>query len=296
MGKRPGAKYVVLKQLDALMSKEGDVNHKRADAKAAAQLRGESLISWSDGRMRAFETRDGYQAITMRFLTWCQSTCDIHDPEIIETYADRLASQYLTERMKAGKSAWTLKTERSALRLLFQNKELTASVKLPRRLRKNIKRSRRPAKRDKQINLTNWQHVILFCLASGLRREELRDLRVHDIYVRSGDQHLVVRVRKGKGGKWREVKVFEGREHNILSQTQERVPEEHVFTRITGLLDIHSFRRKFAQELYEQLSGKPLPPFEGRLKSPDLDKDAALEVSRRLGHNRIDIIFGHYLV
>jgi len=105
----------------------------------------------------------------------------------------------------------------------------------------------------------------------------------------------VVRVVKGKGGKWREVPVFPGRERAVLDQVEGRDPDTPVFDRIAGALDIHSYRRRFAQELYEFLSGRPLPPLEGRLHSPDLDREAALVVSRCLGHNRIDIVFGSYI-
>lgn len=137
--------------------------------------------------------------------------------------------------------------------------------------------------------------MIRFCLACGLRREELRDLYVREVYSRRSDGHLVVKVRHGKGGKARELPVFPGREEAVLSQVSGRRPDEHVFARLSGLLDIHSYRRQFAQELYEHLSGRPLPPLAGRLQSAELDHVAALEVSRRLGHNRIEIVFGHYL-
>jgi integrase len=211
----------------------------------------------------------------------------------IDAQADALACLYFTERIIQGYSAWTLTTERSALRMYFQNRELAQSVAFPKRKRENIKRSRRPVKRDGHINLDNWQHVIKFCLTCGLRREELRDLRVRDAYVRPGDQRLVVRVVKGKGGKWREVPVFPGREQAVLDAVKGKAPDAHVFERISSLLDIHSYRRQFAQDLYEHISGKSLPPLEGRLQSANLDNDAALYVSRCLGHNRIDIILGH---
>jgi hypothetical protein len=118
-----------------------------------------------------------------------------------------------------------------------------------------------------------------------------RDLLV----MRRSPPATVVRVIKGKGGKWREVPVFPGREQAVLNAVEGKEPDEHVFDRISGLLDIHSFRRRFAQELYEYLSGRALPPVEGRLQSADLDRDVALVVSCCLGHNRIDIIFGYYI-
>lgn len=150
---------------------------------------------------------------------------------------------------------------------------------------------------NKQINLANWQHVTQFCLATGMRREELRDLYVREV---ADDPEytgrLIVWVRHGKGSKKRPIHVFPDRELAVRSQIEGRDPEEHVFCRISGLLDIHSYRRQFAQDLYELLAGKPLPVVEGRLVTADLDQDAALAVSRELGHNRVDIVVGHYLV
>ncbi len=297
MGKRPGAKYLAVHKLNEQMSTPDMPLHGRRQAKDAAKARGESLISWTDGKIRAFETREGYQKIVMRFVTWCQHTWDLHDPDVIELFANRLVTAYLRQRLEEGKSAWTLKTERSALRLFFGDRTLAKDLELPARRRENIKRSRRPAKRDRQINLANWQHVIQFCLATGMRREELRDLYVREVEddpERPG--RLIVRVRRGKGGKQRAIHVFPGREQAVRSQIEGRDPNAHVFERISGLLDIHSYRRQFAQDLYERLAGKPLPSIGGRLNAADLDKDAALAVSRELGHNRIDTMFGYYLV
>lgn len=290
-GKRPGAKYAAIQRLDSLMA----IGEKRSEAKAEARAHGESLFAFSDGKIHSYEARENYQKITMRFIDWCRDEHDTRSLDQIDAQADELASLYLLERIDADYSAWTLQTERSALRMFFQDRELTDCIELPQRKRENIKRSRNAVERDKHINLNNWQHVIQFCLACGLRREELRDLHIRDIYVRPSDQCLVVEVVNGKGGKQRKIPVFPGREEGVLSETEGKEPDAHVFGRVSSLLDIHSYRRQFAQDLYEHLSGRPLPPAEGRLLSADLDKDVALYVSKCLGHNRIDIIFQHYI-
>jgi integrase len=291
MGTRRGAKYLAVKRFDALMAD----GVKRSEAKAEAQARGESLFAFTDQRIHAFETRENYQNIVMRVLVWCRDEHNLRDLTLIDTRADELASRYLMERVVQGYSAWTLQTERSALRMFFQKRDLAAGVVLPTRKRKNIKRSRQPALRDHNINLENWQHVIQFCLACGLRREELRDLRVCDVFVRSADRQLVVRVVKGKGGKQREVSVFPGREQAVLNAVAGKEPDAHVFGRLSSLLDIHSYRRQFARDLYEHLSGKPVPPVVDRLCLADLDPIAILQVSRCLGHNRLDVVINHYL-
>jgi len=270
------------------------IGEKRSEAKAEAARRGESTFAFSDGKIHSYDSREIYQKVVMWFLNWCRDHHNLRDLDKIDEQADELASLYLVDRMgQPDISAWTLYTERSALRIFFQDRELTDCITLPQRKRKNIKRSRYPTVRDRHINLANWQHVVQFCLATGLRREELRDLHVRDVYER--DQRLVVCVVNGKGGKRREVPVFPGREQAVLQQVDGKEPDAHVFGKISSLLDIHSYRRQFAQDLYEHLSGRPLPPVEGRLLSTDLDKDVALYVSRCLGHNRIDIIFQHYI-
>jgi site-specific recombinase XerC len=291
MGKRKGAKYAAVQRLDALMAS----GVKRGVAKAEASARGESLFGFTDQRIHAFETRHNYQKIVMRFIDWCRDQHGVRDPAQIDEESDELASLYFIERIEAGYSAWTLQTERSALRMFFQNRELAKSVVFPRRKRENIVRSRYKAVRDAHFQPMNWQPLINFCLACGLRREELRDLRVRDVYVREGSGQLVVRVVKGKGGKWREVPVFPGREQFVQALVEGRDPDAHVFERLPSNMDIHSYRRRFAQELYEQLSGRPLPPSEGRLQAADFDEAAALQVSRCLGHNRVDIVWGHYV-
>ncbi|MEO6888525.1 MAG: site-specific integrase [Ktedonobacteraceae bacterium] len=270
------------------------IGEKRADAKAQASLRGESLTAFTDGKIHSFESRATYQQVVMRFIEWCRQEHDLRDLARIDAQADVLVSAYLSERIAAGYSAWTLQTERSALRTFFGSRDLAGSVELPRRTRTRITRSRLPAKRDRHINLDNWRHVIDFCLACGLRREELRDLYVCEVTYRL-DGQLVVCVRNGKGGKARTVPVFPGREQAILSQVEGRPPDAHIFVRISSLLDIHSYRRQFAQELYIALSGRPLPVVEGRLRSQDLDWDRALYVSRCLGHNRVAILCSSYL-
>ncbi|EFH80119.1 hypothetical protein Krac_0673 [Ktedonobacter racemifer DSM 44963] len=79
------------------------------------------------------------------------------------------------------------------------------------------------------------------------------------------------------------------------SLVQGRSEEEKVFARIPSRLDIHAYRRQYAQALYQQLSGLPLPPATGRLPRGILDEEAVLAVSRALGHNRRDVVLTYYL-
>jgi integrase len=290
MGKRPGLKYAVVKRLDSLMA-DGE---KRSEAKAAARAEGRSTFAFTTSKIHAFETRNNYQKIIMRFVDWCRDEHSVRDLDRLDNRADELASLYLCERIARGYSAWTLQTERSALRMFFRSRDLAGEVALPRRKREHITRSRLPAMRDTHFQPENWPSLVSFVQACGLRREELRDLFVRDIYYQSGGQ-LVVHVCKGKGGKDRKVPVFPGREQSVLAVKEGRSGDEKAFARLPSAMDIHAYRRRFAQELYEYHAQRPLPPREGRLQSADFDRVAAEKVTKALGHGRLDIVFGHYV-
>ena len=131
MGKRPGAKYVAVQRLDTLMA-DGT---KRSEAKAEARMRGESLFAFTDNRIHAFETRTTYQGIVMRFLVWCRDRHNLRDMAHIDARADELTSLYLTERIAQGYSAWTLQTERSALRMFWSDRNLAALSRMRERAR-----------------------------------------------------------------------------------------------------------------------------------------------------------------
>src|SRR5881398_1943442 len=65
----------------------------------------------------------------------------------------------------------------------------------------------------------------------------------------------------------RNVPVLPGRETDVLVTIAGRDPEAPVFERIPKHLDVHSYRREFAQALYlYHAPSRTLPPAIGRLK------------------------------
>src|SRR5256885_13767190 len=124
MSRRPGPKYAMLKRLESLMA----IGESRRQAKDAARLRGEPPMPFTTGKIHSFETRSNYQRIAMRFIDWVRQSSGLHSLDEIDVHANELATNYLSERVVAGYSAWTLATERSALRLVFQNRQLAQDV------------------------------------------------------------------------------------------------------------------------------------------------------------------------
>jgi integrase len=118
---------------------------------------------------------------------------------------------------KNRKSPYTLQTIRSALRLFFADRQIASEVQIPRRARAMITRSRGEKQHDRHFQPANWQPLINFLKATGLRRDELKMLRVGNIL----DDDLVtggpaVCVANGKGGKSRIVPALPGQEEAVL--------------------------------------------------------------------------------
>ena len=127
--------------------------------------------------------------------------------------------------------------------------------------------------------------------------------RLHLLLYRLGLVHrvaklpvLVLTTKGRRSGKPRTVPVLAGHEGNVLCLKEGRQDDERVFPRIPKHLDVHSYRREYAQALYLSLApGRSLPSSAGHLRQSDYDADAVLHVSKALGHNRKDVVLRHYL-
>jgi integrase len=292
MGSRKSIIREAIERLDSLMA----IGQSRFQAKQA-QRSASPEAGWtvSTGKIHSHTTRKVYQQHVLAFINWVRAPHGITRLAWLGERAGELATRYLTAHVAAGKSAYTLQTERAALRLFFGDWSLAAAVSIPRRTRMTITRSRGPASHDRHFQPAHWQAHIRFAQACGLRRAELRDLRVRDVYT-AEDGILCVHVKHGKGGKAREVPVLPGYEGEVLAVVQGRAPHVKVFDHIPRHMDAHSYRRDSAQCRYLQHApGHALPPVEGRLRRDEYDPAAAQQVSLALGHNRLDVVLRHYL-
>jgi len=298
MGK-PHRKSLIRQAIDHLDTLSG-IGQKRYSEKQAvraeAAARGEKLWSPSTGKYHSHKTRTSYQYQILRFLNWVRETEEIKDLAELWPRADELVSRYLEQEQHAGtKSPATLKTIRSALRFFFQNHHLAEDVALPRRTRQGITRSRHPVARDRKFQPANWQPLLRFEQAVGLRKNELRRVLVKEVYANSLGQ-LVVYVSRGKGGKPREVPVLPGCEQDVLAVVAGRDPDERIFAHLPDT-EVQDLRRAYAQKLYLHYAGPgwALPPTDRRLRPTDYDWEAVERVSKALGHNRRDVVLHAYL-
>lgn len=295
-GNRKGIIYEANERLDALM--RAGLNTSRYEAKKARREAGERLWAYSDGVIHSHGTRNAYQQHVMAFIQWARSNYEVRRLSVLDERAGVLATEYLNERLDAGKSPYTLQAERAALRLFFSDRQLAGQVSIPERKGENITRSRKPTVRSREFQPANWQSLISFLRATGLRDNEVKLLQVEDIMdsgPTTGGPEITIKKGHAKGGRPRQVPVLPGHEGDVLPLREGRDPLEQVFPRIPSRLHAQEHRRAYAQAYYQHLSGRELPPTNRRLKRSDYDEAAVLQVSQALGHNRKDVVLRNYL-
>jgi integrase len=275
------------------------IGESRGLAKEAALAAGGKTWAFSTGKIHSYKTRQIYQEHSIRFGKWARDTYGVKQFAELEARSDELANAYLRKQLDEQKSACTLQTIRTALRMLFGNRRLAQAVELPKRLRKNITRSRGPKAHDRHFQPKNWSYLLNFLEATGLRRDEVTMLKVGDILEQDPEYggQTTVKVRSGKGGKERTVPVDPDRVQDVLKLKAGRSDDERVFARIPKHLDVHAHRRDFAQDRYQRNAPEHgLPPTEKeRLGPNDYDRAAAEIVTESLGHHRRSIVLGHYI-
>ena len=244
----------------------------------------------------SYNTFRSYEKHCRAFCKWVKS----EHPEC-RTLKDALeyVPDYLKMRIDRGLSSYTVHLDASALAKLYHCQSKDFGVKLPSRERKNITRSRGSKTHDKHFSEKNNRAVVDFCRGTGLRRHELKALKVGDV----APDGSWVRVRRGKGGKPRTVPVLPAYQKHVAKCVADAKGKSVFESKaIKQRMDVHSYRREYANALYRSYvrNLKTLSNQEKYFCRKDkagivYDREAMLIVSRALGHNRIDVIAEHYL-
>ena len=274
MGKRGSLKYQITQSLIS-QKRFGESKYK------AKQEQGVKFGQAVDG-IFSYKTMKTYLDEAVKFANWVKENYKVKTLE----QAKGFVSEYLEKGKERKLSAWTLKLQRSALRKAFRDPELAKEVQLPKRRKCDIVRSRYSAVRDKNFSESRNKDLINFAKATGLRREGLSKVRAQDIFEREG--RLFVAIRE-KGGRYREAPVLRKYTEIIKEIVNKKDSvEDKIFEKVHSCIDIHSYRREYAQELYRELTGRDYD-------SKNKDKEALMRVSEALGHSRIDVVTRHYL-
>lgn len=209
---------------------------------------------------------------------------------------------------RSGLSAYTQKLEVAALSKLYScsSKDFRKTVS---RKRSEITRSRGEKARDAHFAEYRHQEFVDFCKSTGLRREELRQLKGTDLVYQEDGWYIYVQ-RGSKGGRPRYAPIIGN--VDLVIRLMQAAGDQPVFDRIPGGADVHSYRADYATAIYKQYA-RPINeiPYNvdsrGRRyrsgvyicrkdrKGEQLDRDAMLVASRALGHNRVSVVGEHYL-
>lgn len=260
----------------------------------------------TQNKIYCWNTYIAYMKHSNYFAKWAKETHGSRTLAECRPHVDA----FLIKRKEDGMSPYTQKLEASALAKMYScsTKEF---VKTEVRHRANITRSRGVKDRDKFFSEEKNKVIVDFCKSTGLRRRELKALTGDKLKFINDEPYIIINI-GAKGGRYREVPIIDNKQ-NIIDQMK-LAGEDHVFKKVPVGADVHSYRSDYATAFYHSIARKIEDiPYDkinagtnrayqsevyhcrGDLKGVKYDKKAMLLVSEALGHNREEIIAGHYI-
>lgn len=314
-----GNKVPLIEQVVGVYRSQFEAGHgvKKHDDKAAGL---------DKDRIYSYSTVRTYTRHACYFAAWAkeypQAKADLgHKPRTLaecRPYADA----WLTERIAAGLSPWTLKLEVAALAKLY-GETAQDFRSTPARGRDAITRSRHDVATDRHFCVDRHRDIVDFGRSTGLRRRELSMVRGDALVYRDGRPYLHV-TEGTKGGRERYAPIIgdPDRVARVVDMCR-RAGHDRVWGKVPSGMDEHSYRAEYAAAIYnahardletckatpcynpEHFNGKGRPKggydkdsvyrMRGAHAGEWLDKGAMLIASRALGHNRISVVGEHYL-
>lgn len=258
--------------------------------------RKDKLDGCTESRIYSWETYRVYLRHGINFAKWCKSVHQIRDLEDCRPYA----AEYIQMLTAAGRAASTLKLIASAIAKVYRCSTKDLNVKTAPRRRADITRSRGRKASDAHFSEKNNEDMVDFCRGTGLRnRKELQQVKGTQLELRDGLYYLI--GIKGKGGKVRDVPVLPEYEGTVV-RCCIAAGDGKVWPHVSSHADIHSYRADYATAWYKRLARPVSIPARSELyicrcdrAGVVYDRIAMQQVSRFLGHNRVEVIAGHYL-
>lgn len=109
-----------------------------------------------------------------------------------------------------------------------------------------------------------------------------------------------MKVECGKGGKPRVAPVLREYEQDIREIKERTQRQEKVIENIPKQAPIHAYRGEYAKNLYQEIKqerGVEKDRERDIIRTRDgrrYDRDITRQVSRALGHNRVDVVVSNY--
>ena len=265
MARLPSLNHQMFQRLESLKA----IGESRHQAKLKAKDQGKKVET-----IHSYKTYEAYKQSSKTFIKWVKQEF----PEIkdIRNIDKDVGAMYVKYREQLGVSPYTYSQDIAMLNKIL-NLGLTKSYC-------NVKnRSIKAITKGRVSNgfKTQSNSLELIIKASGLRRNELYNLKKSDLLI-SGDRVTGIRVRSGaKGGRPRTVEVIGKYQKSLYKLVESTESNSKVVTdKIPKQLQTHRLRAEFAQEKYQELIAL------GR-------KDPKADLTQSMGHNRKSVLV-HY--
>lgn len=291
MGKRASLTYQIQQELGSKLaigqSKHIDKHRITADGRRLSDL-----------KIYSYQTLQTYQKHCNYFARWAK---ELHNCKTLGE-ARPFVDEWLQTRINEGKSAYTIKTEASALAKLY-GCSTGAFIKTPERNRSEITRSRGDKVADKHFSETRNAELVQFGRGTGLRRAELQQIRGSDLVHNTDGSYCVHVHTASKGGRERYAPIIGTPEQiRAIVARFEASGDDKVWGKVHSAADVHSWRADYATAIYNahaqdvsQLDRSERYDCRGDMAGHSYDRAALLEASIALGHNRISVVAEHYL-
>ena len=302
-----------------MLKRFGESKHK---AKKEYRNEQESIgQQWNPAKAHGIFSHKTYQAYyqtAMEFAKWLR----INHPEIkqIADIGKTVSYEYLQQRQRDGKSAFTISKDMSVFNKLFNHGLTKKEGQLAERSYKNVTRSRIRREHDRKYNPDNYREQILVAKATGCRRQSIHggNFQVKPCSFWQDNNGRIYVSLIEKGGRFRNAPILKkytnaindlirsipvrSAEKNLGDEEQRfralyQTPgEDFLFDRYTMKIDNHAFRAEYARARYEELiEQKVIEGYDISSEYRGKDPDCMQQLSLDLGHNRLSVAFEHYL-
>jgi integrase len=222
----------------------------------------------------SYKTYDAYKNASKQFVKWLKS--EFPEVKYLSEIDRDMCKKYIKFREQSGCSAYTYSQDMAMISKTLDISLTKKECDVATRKLSNIKKNRI----DNGFRTASGA-VESILRATGLRRNELVNLKVKNLVIE--DNKVVgVLVKKGaKGGKVREVQVRKEYQEHIYKLIEELDIDSNVISEeIPKELQAHRYRAEYAQNMYKELVAL------GR-------KDPLQDLTQNMGHNRKGVLV-HY--
>lgn len=261
------------------MAKRPSLGHQFHQAleskKCIGQSRHEAKIKGVASKgIYSYKTYDAYKNSSKQFAKWIKS--EFPEVKYLDQINKDMCKKYIKFREQSGYSAYTYSQDMAMISKILDISLTKKECDVATRKLNNITKNR-----TYNGYRTSSEAIETILRGTGLRREELVNLKVKNLLIKDNKVTGVLVKKGAKGGKFRQVQVLKGYQECIYKLVEGLQGDSKVISeQIPKKLQAHRYRAEYAQNMYKELIEL------GR-------KDPARDLTESMGHNRKSVLV-HY--